>query len=199
MAHIRDEMSFFLRLAVLGLGTEIMGGVWRSAIRQKSSHNTPGEPRATSSRGPVTMATVSKPAGLSEMSSLQKAERQSRAEAAGAFPVGIDLSTRLMDCVSGWTDSEDCRSHKNLSVGVYAAAPGTTSDVRAPLRATQNTLVSSRLRKFEKYPKTRSSPTALIPPVQRSGLKRSDQLMGTSAWTSSCFICREGLNAASAW
>lgn len=86
-----------------------------------------------------------------------------------------------------------CLSHKNLSVGVYAAAPGTTSDVRAPPCATQNTLVSSRRRKFERCPKTISSPTALIPPVQRSQLKRSDQLMGTSVWTSSCFICREAL------
>lgn len=61
-------MSFILRVAVLGFGAEIWG--FGELLSGKRAHTIPPG-TGNNFKGSITMATVSKPAGLSETSSLQ--------------------------------------------------------------------------------------------------------------------------------
>lgn len=68
MADIGDEMTFLLRVPVLGFGAEI-GGL--EICYQANKLTQYPRAQATTRRVSVTMATVSKPVGLSETSNLQ--------------------------------------------------------------------------------------------------------------------------------
>lgn len=120
MADTGDEMSFLLRVAVLGFGDEI-GGL--EICYQANELAQYPRAQATTSRGSVTMATVFKAAGLSETSSLQNLRDEYKQRLPERSHREKSEKTRLMDFVSDPTDSDARRSgirsglcsHRNLS------------------------------------------------------------------------------------